>query len=51
MKGGLCIKCGKPGHRIKDCRSKEYLHDPVHGKEGTIEEVNDDDSESTKSEN
>lgn len=45
MKEGFCIKCGKGGHCIKDCLSKEYLHDPIQGKEATIKEVKDNDSE------
>lgn len=54
MRLNLCIKCGKAGHRIKDCHATKYSHDklPIQGKAGEIEEeVNEDDEKSTVSEN
>lgn len=59
MKEQRCIKCGKPGHRISDCRSKIWIpekEDKVKGKKAEtahISEPEDEgsDEESTVSEN
>jgi hypothetical protein len=46
-----CLKCGKIGHRIKECRSKTYQkEDPVAGKAGEVKEEGEK-TESTSSEN
>lgn len=46
-----CIKCGRTGHRIANCKAKTYMQDPVQGKAGKIEEVTEEteDKESTES--
>ncbi|QRV88421.1 Retrotransposon gag protein [Ceratobasidium sp. AG-Ba] len=50
---GQCLKCGRKGHMIRDCRSKEWYpgkkDEPVKGKEAKTEEVKDD-KESSDSE-
>lgn len=49
----LCLKCGKPGHRVKDCRSKDYTWEgktAIPGKAASIKD-NKEDSHSTESEN
>jgi hypothetical protein len=57
MREGLCIKCGKPGHKIPRCpvKGKQFLPDPIKAKEGRIEEVDEgeetSDTESTESKN
>ncbi|QRV98617.1 Retrotransposon gag protein [Ceratobasidium sp. AG-Ba] len=53
---GQCLKCGRKGHMIRDCRSKEWYpgkkDEPVKGKEAKIEEVKDDkESSDLESEN
>ncbi|QRV92650.1 Retrotransposon gag protein [Ceratobasidium sp. AG-Ba] len=53
---GQCLKCGRKGHMIRDCRSKEWYpgkkDEPVKGKEAKIEEVKDDkESSDSESEN
>lgn len=51
MKEGLCIKCGRKGHRIAACDSKEWVKEgTVKGKAAEIKE-GDEGSESTGSEN
>lgn len=41
-----CIKCGRAGHRIAQCKSKKYMPDPIQGKaSATIEEVEEDDKD------
>lgn len=46
-----CIKCGKPNHRVKECRSKAWLPDPVKGKAAEVQEPRNKETESTSSEN
>ncbi|QRV97679.1 Retrotransposon gag protein [Ceratobasidium sp. AG-Ba] len=53
---GQCLKCGRKGHMIRDCRSKEWYpgkkDEPVKGKEAKIEEVKDNkESSDLESEN
>jgi hypothetical protein len=50
-----CIKCGKPGHKIAECRAKEYkLDEAVKGKAGEMkgkEKEEGSDNKSMESEN
>jgi hypothetical protein len=52
-----CIKCGKTGHKIAECRAKEYkLDETVKGKAGKVKDngkgkEEGSDNESTESEN
>lgn len=51
-KEGTCIKCGKTGHRYATCKERfftdKYTKGGIGGKEGHIEEVEEDSSESGK---
>ncbi|QRW01198.1 Retrotransposon gag protein [Ceratobasidium sp. AG-Ba] len=51
---GRCIKCGRMGHRMKDCKFKEWQQETqaVKGKEAKIEEVKEEEKSSdSESEN
>ncbi|QRV77041.1 Retrotransposon gag protein [Ceratobasidium sp. AG-Ba] len=51
---GRCIKCGRRGHRMRECKFKEWQQEPqaVKGKEAKIEEVKEEEKSSdSESEN
>ncbi|QRW03544.1 Retrotransposon-derived protein PEG10 [Ceratobasidium sp. AG-Ba] len=51
---GRCIKCGRMGHRMRDCKFKEWQQETqtVKGKEAKIEEVKEEEKSSdSESEN
>ncbi|QRV84965.1 Retrotransposon gag protein [Ceratobasidium sp. AG-Ba] len=45
---GRCIKCGRRGHRMRECKFKEWQQEPqaVKGKEAKIEEVKEEEKSS-----
>jgi hypothetical protein len=52
---GACLKCGRKGHMIAKCTDKEWYHGrreyETRGKEAKIEELSDEESTSSESEN